>query len=182
LYAPNYAEEILRADERKDLPGLCQSDCLSNKYMGFFVPYKGQSKHSDQWEARIQVLVHDLSSTFLDFLPFVIDTGTDVTIIPRKILNCDYAFQGGHTLGQYEVAGVTGSPVVGLRFRVAMAITPRRKGDAPLSFREVSAIVVEDPKWVGDYALLGLDALRQVVMVCDHDHISLWSRPKMRCY
>jgi hypothetical protein len=172
MHAPNQAAEVWPASAYGYIAGLCRSGCPSNPSRGWFVPYRPVPAYPDAYEAVITLYVKDLSSPFLDFLPFVIDTGTDVTIIPRKLLKRAYAFPPSKTLGQYKVEGLTGKVVVGLRFRAAVAIVPHRPGPDPLRFDELKPIIVDD--WKDKYGMLGLDALRQVMMVSDRDHICLW--------
>jgi hypothetical protein len=182
MHAPTFAKE-LRPAGKNGVPGICQSDCIAKQAFGFFVPFSRDLEVPDRCEAVIRLLVHDLSSTFLHFLPFVIDTGTDVTIIPRRLLRRPegaWAFQVGKTLSQYEVVGLTGGAIVGLRFRSTIAIVSDQSG-LVLSLGELQPIVVADEDWEENYGMLGLDALRQVVMVSDSEHISFWPFPIAPC-
>jgi hypothetical protein len=183
MHAPTFAKELVAAG-KNGVAGVCQSDCIAKQAFGYFVPFSHVLESPDRCEAVVNLLVHDLSSTFLHFLPFVIDTGTDVTIIPRRLLRQpegEWAFQLGKTLSQYEVMGLTGRVVIGLRFRSTIALIGHQPGSAPLCLGELQPIVVADEDWDGDYGMLGLDALRQVIMVSDRDHISLWPSPTARC-
>lgn len=69
-----------------NFPGVCELQKSGEVRYGYFVPY--QRLQMMQGLAVIDLLVHDLSraSTFLGFIPFVIDTGSTGTVIPRKLL------------------------------------------------------------------------------------------------
>jgi len=132
----------------------------------------------EQWEATINLLVTDLSlsSTFSGFIPFVIDTATDVTIIPRKLVPPN-AFPVREAVKPYfvPVEGLTGRTVVGRTFSASLAIVPPAAKYGGLGFNILTIVVVDS--WEGKYAMLGLDAIRRVVMVSDHDHVSFWPLP-----
>lgn len=173
MYAPSPAIQVWPAS--RHFAGVCQCVGSFNPSNGLFVPYRRVPGYSDAYEAVINLFVIDLSSPFADYLPFVIDTATDVTIIPRKLLSRSNTFPPSRAIGPYSVKGLTGKTVIGLRFRAAVAIAPRRPGPTPLGFGKLKPIVVDD--WKENYGMLGLDALRRVVMVSDSDHVCFWPLP-----
>lgn len=179
MHAPNRATQVTRSGSRDFYAGVCQSGCPSNDKDGWFVPYRRVPGFADGYEAVINLYVHDLSSTLICVAPFVIDTATDVTIIPRRLMIGPDAFQTAKALGPYRVKGLTGKVVVGQRFRASMFIPLRQRDETPLSFGVLKPVVVDE--WEGDYGTLGLDALRRVVMVSDKDHVSLWPAPISPC-
>lgn len=179
MHAPTRATQVIRPARRNFYAGVCRSECPFNTGDGWFVPYRRVRDFPDGYEAVISLYVKDFSSSFLCAVPFVIDTATDVTIIPRRLMSRPDAFQIGKALGPYQVKGLTGKAVVGHRFRASMFIQPRQRGVTPLSFGVLKPIVVDD--WEGDYGALGLDALRLVVMVSDRENVSLWPGPVGPC-
>ena len=180
MHAPNRAAEIHSASVLDFSAGICRSSCSFKQSNGWFVPYRQVPNSDESYDAVISLYVKDLTSPFFDTLPFVIDTGTDITIIPRKgrILESG-AFPLGEALGESQVRGLTGRTIVGRRFRAAFSIVSRQTGIDPLIFSELNPIIVD--YWEDDYGMLGLDALRQVVMVSDREHISLWPMPDSPC-
>jgi len=180
MHGPNLATLIQPASRRDFYAGVCQSGCQSNSSLGWFVPYRRVRGYFNAYEAVINLHVQDLHSTFVAILPFVIDTGTDVTIIPRRLLDPG-AFPRSKSLGRYEVKGLAGGTVVGLRFRAAVSVALLRRGSDLLGFGKLTPIVVRDEDWEGDFGMLGLDALRKVVMVSDGDCVSLWPKPRGPC-
>ncbi|MCH8960652.1 MAG: hypothetical protein IH820_04845 [Bacteroidetes bacterium] len=141
------------------------------------MPYRRVRKVGDtleQCEAVVKLLVHDRSptSTFTGFLPFLVDTGSDVTLIPRTLVPSD-AFPVEEALEPYEipVEGLMGGSASGRIFSASLVIVPPAARYRGLSFK--NSIVVVD-SWRSKYAILGLDAIRQVVMVSDDQHVSFW--------
>ena len=184
MHAPNRANQVISPSRREFYAGFCRSGCPFNGEGGWFVPYRRVPEFNDAYEAVITLNVIDLSSTFIGEVPFVIDTGSDVTIIPRRLVGGSNASSASNAfqqkaIGDYYVQGLTGKVVVGRRYRASLFVPLPRQDVSPLSFGEVKLVVVEE--WMGKYAVLGLDALRQVVMVSDRDHISLWPRPARAC-
>jgi hypothetical protein len=180
MQAPQLAPEVWPVGDHNFFAVACQSDCPYNFEQGWSIRYREAPGFADSHEAVINLYVQDLSSPFLGILPFVIDTGSDVTIIPRRLLNGPGAFHPSKTLGQYQVEGLVGGAVVGLRFRATVAIVPLQPDLEPICFNELKPIVIND--WAGNYGVLGMDALRQVVMVSDGDYVSLWPRSTTQCF
>lgn len=180
MHGPNLATLIKPASRRDFYAGVCRSGCQANAGLGWFVPYRRVRGYFKAYEAIINLHVQDLQSTFVAILPFVIDTGTDVTIIPRRLLSPS-AFPRSKSLGPYDVTGLTGKTVVGLRFRAAVSVAQLQRSSDLLGFGKLTPIVVRDKDWEGDYGMLGLDALRKVVMVSDGDCVSLWPKPRGPC-
>ena len=179
MHAPTRATQVIRPSRRDFYAGVCVSGCPFNGGDGWFVPYRRVREFSDAYDAVITLYVQDFSSTFLCTVPFVIDTGADVTIIPRRLMSRPDAFQTAKAIGPYQVKGLTGKVVIGRRFRASIFIPRLERDVTPLRFGVLKPVVVDD--WEGDYGTLGLDALRRVVMVSDREHVSLWPAPVSPC-
>jgi len=177
MHGPVLAKEIRRCRGR--FPGVCQSSGSIETGYSFFVRYRRVGQISgplEQWEAVINMLVADPSTSSMFFIPFVIDTGTDVTIIPRNLVP-KAAFPTDKAVRPYTLT-IIGFPdwiVFGRPFSANLAIVPPAAKYEGLGFKGITITVVDS--WEGKYALLGLDALRQVVMVSDSDHVSFWPLP-----
>jgi hypothetical protein len=131
-----------------------------------------------RYEAVINLFVLDSSSAFMGAVPFIVDTGSDVTVIPRSLLD-DGAFRPEPNK-HYGIEGISGGRmVVGHRFKASLSIPRRRRGPEPLKFVELRPMVVKN--WPMSYGLLGLDALRQVLMVSDREHVSFWPSTTGTC-
>jgi hypothetical protein len=173
MFGPFSAMQV-RAARRNGIAGVCKSRISSYPEYGWFVPYQKMPGYIDGCQAVITLLVQDLSGSYADNLSFVIDTGTNVTIIPRKLIE-PRAFPRSRMNVPCEVEGVTGKVVTGYRYLAAFAIPKLLSDPASLSFGMLKPIIVDH--WESDYGMLGLDALRQVVMVSDQDHICFWPSP-----
>ncbi len=165
-------------EPRGSLPGVCQSSASSGSRQGFFVPYRcGEQVGGilEQSQAEIELFVRDPHSHFIDLIPFVIDTATDVTIIPRTQVGD--AFQSRNAVPPYlvPVVGLTGRTVFGRAYSASLSIAPPSSDFESLSFGSLTVVVVDETSWGYNYGMLGLDALRRVVMVSDADHVSFWS-------
>jgi hypothetical protein len=181
MYGPSFADPHSPNDG--NYPGICQLQGACKSAFGYFVPYrKGRRINGalQQFEARIRLHVVDLSSSYSGFIPFVIDSGTDVTIIPRKLVPSNAFAIGKQYLSlPVPVSGLTGRTVWGRAYRAGLTIFPTKADHAGLRFETLTLLVVED--WESNYAMLGLDALRQVVMVSDGDYVSFWPAPTKQC-
>jgi hypothetical protein len=121
--------------------------------------------------ALLWMYVTDLSprSTFSKFLPFVIDTGAPVTVIPRRLLDDARAFARKDVA--YDVLeGVGGGSITGQMFPAALSVNPRRSECAVLLFPPLDVFVAESSLRHG---LLGLDALRQISTTFDPSRVRL---------
>ena len=173
MFGPISAKQV-RAAGQNGIAGICQSRVTSYpKYYGWFVPYQEMPEDSECSQAVIILFVQDLLS-YADHLPFIIDTGSDVTIIPRKLLE-PRAFPKREAIAERGVIGVTGKVVTGLRFKAAIAISKLPSGPSSFSFPPLQPVIVDN--WESDCGVLGLDALRKVVMVSDQNYVSFWPLP-----
>src|SRR5579871_1675965 len=90
---------FVSADEAQAPRGKCMGRChfmgANGLVSGWFAPIcRRSTKGLELCEVIVALLVIDRSgSSFCGWIPFVVDTGTDVTIIPRKLLP-DHAFRG----------------------------------------------------------------------------------------
>ena len=152
--------------------------CRADRCVGLCPELRG---YSTTHEAFVTLLVTDLADGlhFTQQMPFRIDTGTPVSIVPRQRL------QGGFrpplsgwsptdidAPRQYAIGGVGGGWLRGHRYRAALALQSLNGGE-PLVFGTISLFVTDEGHTL-EYGLLGLDALRKVIMVSDHEHISFW--------
>jgi hypothetical protein len=104
-------------------------------------------------------------------MPFVIDTASDATVIPRRHLPRG-AFPPENAIGDaIDIIGVVGASINGRRYRATLSLSAPN-GPPPLVFKGLEVLIVD--RWNGDCATLGLDALRQIVFVSDGQHICLW--------
>lgn len=96
---------------------------------------------------------------------FVVDTGTDMTILPRNA--CPRAFRG-KPLHYVDVTGLTGRSVQAPVYRVALSI-PRGPHDGhrvtAISFGDLDIAVIDPASWGSSHGMLGLDALRRLLMI-----------------
>ena len=127
--------------------------------------------HETTYRVVVDLLVTDLSRTvaFAQFLPFVIDTGSPFTVIPRALLSSS-AFQSQPGAVHYTIQDASGHPIVGRRFWVELSIRPQDPTCNPLKFDRVN-VFVPDADVRLDWGLLGLDALRQVITVFDQSGV-----------
>ena len=110
--------------------------------------------------------VTDLSedATSSGMIPFVIDTGTPVTIIPRTRLP-PFAFRPTWN-AIYSMRGFDGPATPGLRFPALLSMAPRRSQCQTLTFDPIE-VFIPDEAGHTQVGLLGLDALREVISIFD---------------
>lgn len=178
MHGPTPANQVW--DSQGSSPGSCRTSNTTKRTQGWFVSYrKAQSQDNDEenWEAVVNLLLHDPESSFLKLLPFIIDTGSHATLVPRYLLTrnafrCELAIRQRHV----PVRGITGHVLFGHKFDAQLSIPPPSLGAAGFAFpTKVRIVIVE--RWEVDYAILGLNALRQIIMVSDPSHICLWPLP-----
>jgi len=103
-------------------------------------------------------------ATLRGHLPFVIDTGSPFTMIPRGLLQQEDAFRGD-TFDVHTFRDVSGHVIVGRRFKATLSLNPYQPTCRPLMFTDLKVFVTDPvpetnrPLRTG---LLGLDALRQL--------------------
>lgn len=183
MYAPTPATQ-LRADNLRDgLVGVCQYSEDSNPNHGWFVRYRRIPRYSNAYEAVMSFIVVEDSSGGVAqqyLLKFLIDTGSPYTIIPRQLLQPDPSwgepFLPSRALGPFTVGGIGGGSTRGYRFHARISLYWPRRDPRPFSFDKLEVIVVDS--WKDNYGILGLDALRQVVIVSDSNHLCLWPPPR----
>jgi hypothetical protein len=131
------------------------------------VPYVSRrAREGTYYYPFVWLYVTDLSdrATFSGFLPFLIDTGATVTVIPRFVLP-EYAFQPASN-AIHSIRGVGMSATPGLRFPALLSIAPRQRECVTLTFDPID-VFVSDLIGPRPFGLLGLDAIRQTVAVFD---------------
>jgi hypothetical protein len=176
MLAPCGAREVVPPQGKR--PGVCRARVGGRLIYGFFVRYR-RRRHKEALpelcEAVMELWVEDLSegSKFSGFVPFVIDTGSQVIIVPRTLVP-EKAFPRDRALkpGNVIVRGAGGEEFPGLLFRASPSVPSPAPKYGALSFQEMKIVVVD--AWHDEYALLGLDALRRVVLTSDSDHVCLW--------
>jgi hypothetical protein len=102
-------------------------------------------------------------------LPFVIDTGTPLTVIPRSLLGGS-AFESEPGAVHDTVQDASGHHILGRRFWVKLSIRPQHATCNPLEFDRVN-VFVPDTDVRLNLGLLGLDALRTVITVFDESRV-----------
>ena len=176
MNSPGPASEIVPSCGR--LPGVCQSSNPLRSDYGYHVEYQHLGRIGgtlEQWEVVIDLFVRDSHSSFVDLLPFVVDMGTSLTIIPRSLV-AHNAFPLRKAIVPYAVPvlGVTGTIVFGHTFSATVAIAPPSTRYTPLRFGNLTIVVVDPCAWEEEFGVLGLDALHRVVMVTDREHVTFW--------
>jgi hypothetical protein len=166
------------------LPGVCKFKSSDVTTFGFFVPYLHVGDIAnvlEQWEALIRLFVRDTSksSSQIIYVPFLIDTGTDVTIIPRNLIpNNDFLRINAVKPYKVPVTGLTGKTVFGDTFNAHLSIVPfEKKGKHSLDLGEITIVIVNS--WEDDKAVLGLDAIRRVLMISDSNNVYFWPPSKI---
>ena len=173
MFAPMYAKKVSTTDGYR--PGVCEFGSPDHIKRGIFVPYRRVKQYFNGYEAVVELNVQDINSTYSGFLPFFIDTGADVTMIPRSLLkNHKNAFVPTPDSQYLNVEGLTGRIIVGIKFP-AVVSTPKIGMSPPITFGDqLEILIVEDLP--GDLAVIGLDALRNVIMVSDDQYVTIWPR------
>jgi hypothetical protein len=136
--------------------GAADCDAVCGGQQGWRIPYL-------QSLPMTTLLVSDLTegATFSGFLPFLLDTGASTTVIPRRLLP-PFAFR--RVCDAFErVRVVDGRLIPGLRFPALLSLAPDRKDCPALTFDPLDVFIPDDLSSASNpYALLGMDALRQV--------------------
>ena len=135
---------------------------------GWYVPYEAVGTVEVRYRAALTFFVADVESGNHSYVPFVVDTGTPITIIPRTLVEKE-AFKGRPS-DIFDVTGISGRIVSGRRFVADLILCPRHPECQPLQFSRLKVIVYDPPadeRRRSHPALLGLDALRQVVTTFD---------------
>jgi hypothetical protein len=117
MHAPNQATQVTAPARHGFYAGVCQSSCQFNSINGWFIPYHRVRASRDAYEAVINLYLLDLSSPFMCVMPFLIDTASEATIIPRHFLRPG-AFEK-NAVGPSDVGGISGNRIFGKRFRAA---------------------------------------------------------------
>ena len=119
------------------LPGLCQSECEICKKDGFFIPYFMIKRHkiekSTLIDCQVKIILSVKENTSLrgeyQSIPFIIDTGSPLTVIPRKLVKKDFPKEkalGGKPFYMFTVAG---EKVTGQFFKSLIAIPQKKKSN-----------------------------------------------------
>jgi len=176
MHAPNHATQVIAPAGLGFYAGVCQSGCQFNTINGWFIPYHRLRVSRHAYEAVINLYLLDLSSSFMRVMPFIIDTASEATIISRHFLRSG-AFEKS-AAGPSDVEVLSGNRIFGKRFRAALHIPLLQHGPKPLTFGKLDVMVVNQRM---DYGVLGLNALRRVLMVSDRDHVSFWPLTTRTC-
>lgn len=103
-------------------------------------------------------------SAFSDFVPFVINPGSNDTIIPRRLTPPNaFPVQEANKSHFVTGRGPAGDPIFGRPFSVYLAqVSPLAGGVVSVS--DILEVIVSD-SWEEDYAVLGLEAQRRMKLV-----------------
>jgi hypothetical protein len=150
-------------------PKFCQWPLAAASH-AWRVPYRRVKGYHKAFDAVISLEIRECGGrcAYPQTVSFVIDTGTDVTIVPRKSLDKN-AFAPTFRTVNREVAGLTGGRATGPSFQAVLSI-PSGCGFKPFDFGKVEIVVVDN--WMG-HGMLGLNALRRVLMLSDQRHVYL---------
>jgi hypothetical protein len=147
---------------------------------GWRAAYESYGLREVRYRAIVWLFVAEVDGgTYSGYAPFLVDTGTPITVIPRPLVG-DNAFKGG-TNDVHSVSRIGGDVLAGRRCRAALALIPPRPQCRPLQFANLNVIVCDAPAstWaLRDFGLLGLDALRQIVVTFDRWGIRFEYRPE----
>jgi len=170
MYAPIPASVVLSC--AKGIPGVCKSKKRKVSYGRFLEYSKAKQYRLGCYDIISKILIIDPNSTGIGFLPFTLDTGTDRTIVPRRLLpdnsfNEAFANKKNGELVEIPIVGLTGGIILGLEYQAFLSIPPITQPYEALGFGRVNILIVD--QWPWNYGMLGLDALRNVVMVSDQD-------------
>jgi hypothetical protein len=145
---------------------VCQPGQCGGQH-GWRVPY------TRAFRPLIVFYVTDLAdgATYSGFLPFIIDTGSPRTLVPRHLLP-SYAFRPA-PLTDSELSDVSGTPIVGHVFDAALSLSPRQPACDALRFPRMPIFVAGAQCRIGT-GLLGMDALRQIVTVADATQVCFY--------
>lgn len=143
--------------------GRCRLDCRMGEASGPFV------FHGRRDRSYIPIRVTEVATGEISDVRFVFDTGAEATVIPRHLLPKRAFVANGSPWPLTFWA--RGAGVFGSKHRASLLITCR--GSA-LPLGEVELLVVSAESCAQDYAILGVDAMKQVVAVRDREVLSLW--------
>ena len=141
---------------------------------GWALPY-AKRPSPPTWHAVAFLYVIDLSDVAKLFgpLPFVIDTGSPITMIPRGLLRDRSVFRR-RPFDVFKVRDVSGDVIAGQRFLTALSLNPTMHSECgALAFEPIQVFVPDlDPDPGGrQLGLLGLDALRQKITIFEPSRV-----------
>ncbi|KKM90962.1 hypothetical protein LCGC14_1233350 [marine sediment metagenome] len=188
LYGPIRAKQLRTSSGRK--PGTCR---IERRGPGLFITHGAGptlvDEHSSHLAVELLVLTEHGLTHVPDIVPFIIDTGTPRTLIPKHLIPALVSLPvvGGK---QDFVESFGTEHDIPIRW-IAASLTlqspdcrevrnrARRKKPEVQSivFGKMPVGIVDCPFPV---ALLGLDALRHLKMVLDDDHVTLWQSRHQR--
>ncbi len=137
---------------------------------------KAYSFSNGSCQALVCLYLIDVSNVarYSTYLPFLVDTGTPITIVPRPILQDSSAFQGHQSHGIREITGLGGRLQRGSRFRAALSISPSDDDCEPFALPGTEILVLDESEL--KHGLLGLDMLHRMVSVFDPRGVSFRRR------
>lgn len=171
LHSPIRAS--LRQPHSDTIPGICES--INPGHLGWFVPVRERNGARD---VIIRLWVHDPKSSFTGFVPFLIDTGSQMTVLPRAALrgpSSSAAFRVPRRRRMLTVQTPGGPVALGESFTASLMLMP--SGGVPeCNLGEVPVTIAES--WPEDFpAILGMDVLRKLIVIADANHVTLWQHP-----
>jgi hypothetical protein len=168
LFSP--ARALVSRSPAPKSPGLCESD---QKDIGWFVPVRDTPHRG----AFLRLLIRDRDSGFVGTLDFLVDTGAERTIIPRRALSRRgrrrrRPFEPKPGVRSTIVWAWNGAPTLGSLYQTSFALIcdpPTNSFD----FGSIPAIITDDADKDAP-AVLGLDLLKQLIVVAAAEHFTFW--------
>jgi hypothetical protein len=167
LFSP--ARALVSRSPAPKSPGLCESD---QKDVGWFVPVRNTPPRG----AFLRLLVRDRDSGFVGAIDFLVDTGAERTIIPRRALSRGTSrrrpFEARSGVRSTVVWAWNGAPTLATVYPTSFALI----SDPPtksFDFGSIQALIADG----GDKdapAVLGLDLLKQLIVVAAAEHFTFW--------
>jgi hypothetical protein len=154
------------------LPSPCGSE------WAWAVPLRPIEDRQDGLEIVVNLDVYEVSrqqSRWLVTAPFLVDTGSPVTIFPRFLQ--DNGFRGRPSMRRSErIGGLVGEETTICEYYTALLmINGRRSGVGPPAIIWRVAIGAVST-WSGNFGILGLDAMRQSNVFLDGKYCYIWDK------
>lgn len=146
-------------------PGTCHTACPCGVAgpKGFFVHRNAQGR------ALLDIHVRDHPLHDEMPIPLMVDTGAEVTVIPRRLVGDRRAFPASKVSVSLTVPGRGGS-TVGSLYEASLSI---QVGAERVSLGWHPVVVVSDD-WKRSYGLLGAAAMGSIMLVLDDRMVTLW--------
>ena len=170
---------LIISDTKNDCrPGLCKIETGVGEEYGWYVYYTLNKWRYEGWDIYIKLLVEEKAdnTSNIEEIKFLVDTGSPRTIIPRRLITRVGAFQYEKSEGAWEIEGISGRIIIGLQYSVFISIPSQKKNYPSLSFDKIKVLVSDDINL--HYGILGLDAIRRIVIISDNEYVTFWRFPE----